>query len=207
MYRCFFPLYSLWLTAFYVMMMYEVFSNPLLISGAQSPAAGRGGALVKGSWVPTWVFVSSAVVFHSFLMALERFANYWLTRRTQSPLQTRDAKEFPRESKRASSPHKVLAAGPAAGMSPAAPILRAARLLAPPFTAEGMPLWGFGFIEWWILFVALAAFFLAQVRAMHPHFVWCFNYQHMPPISLCPTFTVCAPTHNGPVLHFNFSML
>ena len=167
MYRSFFPIYSLYLTAFHLMMMDRIFSKsgPLWWN---DPFVSSGGYPIAGEWVPLWVFLSSAVLMHSLLTALERFANFWLTRRVKSPLQRRDTSEF------YSFIHGSRSQGPGQmeGRSAASSMInpRASRLLAKPFPIEGMPLFGFGFIEWCLLFFALTALFFLQVISSSSQF-------------------------------------
>ena len=158
MYRAFFPIYSLYLTAFYAMMMYSVFcgSGPI---NYKDPKFSSGGYT---DFIPLWLLVSSAAAFHSALTALERFANFLLTRRFWSPLQRADAQKYNIKRKGRVKEAEGARAG---GMDTD---LRATRLVAPSFDMEGAPIWGiFGFLEWWILFVGLSGLFLLSVCQHH----------------------------------------
>lgn len=135
---------------------------------------------LSNSW--EWRVLSSAVLTHAFLNALERYANWIICRHTQSALMQHHAQLYKQSLKGGTkadayvstptpAPSPADAAdgqGVEGGAAPAARLapedFRFVRLRRFAFPYEGAPLWGvFGFLEWVLLFLGLTALYILQV--------------------------------------------
>lgn len=125
---------------------------------------------LTNSW--DWQPISTAVLTHAGLQALERYANWHISNTSTSKTQSKDKARFGISRTwlfwgrhRLPAPSKRDAEDPvAADLIPSD--FRATRLLRKAFHIEGAPIWGiFGFIEWVILFAGLVTLYVMQVCA------------------------------------------
>ena len=108
----------------------------------------------------------------------------------RSPLQQRDASEFSGAIQGSSSRSQSFMFDGRVQSTNIPP--RAARLTAQPFPLEGMPIWGFGLVEWWLLFFTLTALFFLQVNTSSAlpflSCTWRCCWSHLPAVFLADPY-------------------
>lgn len=116
------------------------------------------------SW--DWLPLSSAVLTHAFLTALERYANWVISRPSISVMMRADAKYYGVKIAKGHEQLTRMKSTNDVEQDLSKYDFQSLRLLRKRFRIEGSPLWGiFGFLEWQLLFLALLALYILQFAA------------------------------------------